>query len=124
MKCNTKVETKPDALPYDQCYLNSTNFLMNLFFDLNDFITREAPNIMIEISTIIPPGATLNTYDESIPTTAEITEKLIESIAVCLKPLENRIAVTFGTTIKDEVSNIPTSCIELTTAIAAMTTKR
>jgi hypothetical protein len=84
----------------------------------------EIPKMIIEIRTIIPPGATFSTYDDIMPTTAENTAKLIESIAVCLKPLENRIAVTFGTTIREEVSKIPTSCIELTTAIAAITTKR
>ena len=95
-----------------------------MFLALSDFIPSETPKIIIEIRTIIPPGATLSTYEDSMPITAENTAKLIESIAVCLKPLENRIAVTFGTTIRDEVSNIPTSCIEVTTAIAAITTKR
>ena len=99
-------------------------FRVNLFLALRDFIPRETPKIIIEIRTIIPPGATLNTYEDNMPTTAENTAKLIESIAVCLKPLENKIAVTFGTTIRDEVSNIPTSCIEITTAMAAITTKR
>ena len=82
------------------------------------------PKIIIETRTIIPPGATLSTYEDSIPTIAEKTARLIESIAVCLKPLENKMAVTFGTTIRDEVSKIPTSCIELTTVMAAITTKR
>ena len=99
-------------------------FLTNLFLVLNDFIPREMPKIIIEISTIIPLGATLNTYEDSIPNTAENTAKLIESIADCLNPRENKIAVTFGTTIREEVSKIPTSCIELTTVIAAITTKR
>ena len=95
-----------------------------MFLVLNDFMQSEMPKIIIEIRTIIPPGATFSTYEDNIPTIAENTAKLIESIAVCLKPLENNIAVTFGTTISDEVSKIPTSCIELTTVIAAITTKR
>ena len=97
---------------------------MNLFFVLNDFMPSEIPKIIIEMSTIIPPGATFSTYDDKMPVMAEKTAKIIESIAVCLKPLENKIEVTFGTTIREDVSNIPTSCIELTTAIAAITTKR
>jgi hypothetical protein len=99
-------------------------FFTNLLLVLSDFIPNETPKMIIEISTIIPPGATFSTYDDNIPATAENTAKHIESIAVCLKPFENKIAVTLGTTIRDEVSNIPTSCIELTTAIAAITTKR
>src|SRR5579883_1145717 len=97
---------------------------MNLLLVLNDFIPSEMPNMIIEIRTIIPPGATLNTYEDNIPTTEENTEKLIEIIAVCLKPLENSMAVTFGTTIRDDVSNIPTSCIELTTTMAVIATNR
>ena len=99
-------------------------FPANLFLALRDFIPRDMQKIIIEIRTIIPPGATFSTYEDKMPTTAEKTAKLIESIAVCLKPLENNIAVTFGTTMSDEVSNIPTSCIEITTAMAAITTKR
>ena len=39
-----------------------------------------------------------------MPTTTEKTEKLIEIIAVCLKPLPYIIAVTLGITNKDEIN--------------------
>ncbi len=44
-------------------------------------------------------------YEIKIPTTTENTEKLIEIIAVCLKPLPYIIAVTFGITNKAEINN-------------------
>ena len=99
-------------------------FFTNLFLVLSDLITKEIPKIRIDISTIIPPGATLKIYEVNIPVTAEKTAKAIDKMAVCLNPRENNTAVTFGTTISDDVSNMPTSCIELTTVIAEITTKR
>jgi hypothetical protein len=100
------------------------DFFANLFVVLSDLIAREVPKIRIDMSTIIPLGATLKTYEVNIPVIAEKTAKAIDKIAVCLNPLENNTAVTFGTTISDEVSNMPTSCIELTTVIAEITTRR
>ena len=99
-------------------------FFTNLFVVLSDLIAREIPKIRMDINTIIPPGATLKMYEVNIPVIAEKTANPIDRMAVCLNPRENNTAVTFGTTISDDVNNMPTSCIELTTVIAEIATKR
>ena len=48
-------------------------------------------------------------YEIKIPERTENTEKLIEIIAVCLKPLPYIIAVTFGITNNAEINSTPTS---------------
>ena len=57
-----------------------------------------------------------------MPATTEKTEKLIEIIAVCLKPLPYIIAVTLGITNKAEINKTPTSWIDVTTVIPAINT--
>ena len=59
-------------------------------------------------------------YEIKIPERTEKTEKLIEIIAVCLKPLPYIIAVTFGITNNAEINNTPTSWIDVTTVSPAI----
>jgi len=59
--------------------------------------------------TIVPAGVISKMYEIIIPVTTEKIEKQIEMIAVCLKPLPNMIAETFGITNKAEINKTPTN---------------
>ena len=81
------------------------------FLDSNpsDLIPIVAASNPIENKTIVPAGVMSNMYEIKIPVRTENTEKLIEIIAVCLKPLPYIIAVTFGMTNNAEINSTPTS---------------
>jgi len=68
-----------------------------------------AAKIPMDNKTIVPAGVISKIYEIKIPTTTENIEKLIEIIAVCLKPFPYIIAVTLGITNKAEINNTPTS---------------
>ena len=90
---------KPD-LPKDNYFLDSNP---------SELIPIVAASNPIENRTIVPAGVMSNMYEIKIPVRTENTEKLIEIIAVCLKPLPDIIAVTFGMTNNAEISSTPTS---------------
>ena len=83
----------------------------NHFLDNNprDLIPIVAPSNPIENKTIVPAGVISNMYEIRMPVRTENIEKLIEIIAVCLKPLPYIIAVTFGITNNAEINSTPTS---------------
>ena len=72
-------------------------------------IPNVTASIAIDNKTIVPAGVISKMYEIKIPATTENTEKLIEIITVCLKPLPYIIAVTFGITNNAEINNTPTS---------------
>jgi len=81
----------------------------DLFIKPNDFIQIVTAKIKIDINTIVPDEVISNTYESNIPVITDETEIVIDSTIVFLKLFPYNIAVIFGMTSRDEISNIPTN---------------
>jgi len=74
-----------------------------------DFAPIVPRRIKIVKRTMTPPGAKFVMYDTTIPNNTDETATIIDINAVFLNPFPNIIAVMFGITISEDISNTPTS---------------
>ncbi len=78
-------------------------------------------NIAADITTIIPLGIILNSYDKIIPEIIEPREKHIESKIVLLNPYPINKDDTFGIINREETIRTPINRIEITMTIVVKT---
>src|SRR6476646_4650721 len=80
--------------------------------------------IAVAVRTIAPLGAIFIMKETIMPTITEQADTPQDMIAVFLNPLPIVIAVMFGSTMRDDMSNTPTNFIDAMTVTLAITMKR